>query len=376
MIGTLLSLVPAVIMLRHDGSRIFHRPDWTLLRRLGKVAMAHNWLNLAIATPPKLIPVLVTVVVSPSANATFYVAWMMASFLFMVPASLSIVLFAIASAAPELIAEKLRFVLRLSVMIGLPAMAVLALGAHFALGLFGASYVHLGTVPLRLLILTYIPGLPKAQYIAVCRATGRVAQAAVLLTVAAACELGAVVIGGKLGGLNGLSFGYLGVMVVEGIVTAPTVFRAAYSQGRHRRAAGRSPWPRAILTACRPGGTHHARLGCGLGGTRPGRGGRGVAHRLVASHRAGRRTAPRKVPRHPTGPLRRSACRFVSRRRGVPPPSLAGLDVLVALATPGMPLSYLKNSETKDQSGNPVRLNRRMRRPERQKTRSASCMGP
>ena len=93
-------------------------------------------------------------------------------------------------------------------MIGLPAMAVLALGAHFALGIFGPSYAHSATVPLWLLILAYIPGLPKAQYIAVCRATGRVNQAAVLLTVAAGCELAAVVIGGKLGGLNGLSFAY------------------------------------------------------------------------------------------------------------------------------------------------------------------------
>jgi O-antigen/teichoic acid export membrane protein len=235
-IGTLLSLVPTVILLRRGGSRIFHRPDWGLLRKLRKVAMAHNWLNLAIATPPKLIPVLVTVVVSPSANAVFYVAWMMVSFLLMVPASLSTVLFAIASAAPELIGEKLRFVLRLSVLIGLPAMVVLALGSHLALGLFGASYVDLGTVPLLLLILTYIPGLPKTQYIAVCRATGRVSQAAVLLTVAAGCELGAVVIGGRLGGLNGVALAYLAVTVVEGIVTAPTVLRTAYARGYRRRA--------------------------------------------------------------------------------------------------------------------------------------------
>jgi O-antigen/teichoic acid export membrane protein len=230
--GTLLSLLPAVIMLRRGGSRIFHRPDWALLRRLGKVAMAHNWLNLAIATPPKLIPVLVIVVVSPAANATFYAAWMLASFISMVPTSLSTVLFAIASATPELIAEKLRFVLRLSVIIGLPAMAALALCAHLVLGLFGARYAQLGTVPLLLLILTYIPGLPKSQYIAVCRATGRVSQAAALLTGAAGCELGAVVIGGRLGGLDGLTLAYLGVTVLEGIVTAPTVFRAAYPGGR------------------------------------------------------------------------------------------------------------------------------------------------
>jgi O-antigen/teichoic acid export membrane protein len=227
-LGTAISLIPATLMLRRDGAKIFRRPDWDLLRRLGKVAMAHNWLNLAIATPPKLIPVLITVVVSPSANAAFYVAWMLASFLFMVPGHLSTVLFAIASASPELIAEKLRFVLRVSLLIGLPVMAALALGAHFALNLFGPSYAHLATVPLWLLIIGYIPGLPKAQYIAVCRATGEVGKAAVVLTIAACCECAAVVIGGKAGGLDGLSFAYLGVMIIEGIITAPTVLRAAY----------------------------------------------------------------------------------------------------------------------------------------------------
>jgi len=225
-LGTLISLVPAALMLKRGGSRVFHRPDWGLLRRYGRLAMAHNWLNLAIMTPPRLIPVLVTVVVSPSANAAFYVAWMLVSFLFMVPSSLAIMLFAIASAAPEVVAEKLRFVLRLSLMIGLPAMALLALGAHLVLNIFGASYAQQATVPLLLLILTYIPGLPKTQYIAVCRATRRVSRAAVVLAIAAACEVGAVVIGGKLDGLDGLSVAYLIVTVAEGIVTAPTVLRA------------------------------------------------------------------------------------------------------------------------------------------------------
>ena len=229
-LGTLVSLLPAAWMLRRGGSRILHRPDWVLLRKLGKVALSHNWLNLAIQTPPRIIPVLVTIVVSPSANAAFYVAWMLASFLFMVPASLSIVLFAIASAAPQVIAEKLRFVLRLSVLIGLPAMVVLAVGAHVALGIFGASYSRLATVPLLLLIVTYIPGLPKSQYVAVCRATGKVNRAALVLTIAAFAELGAVVTGGRLGGLNGLTLGYLCVTVIEGFVTAPTVLRTAYAR--------------------------------------------------------------------------------------------------------------------------------------------------
>lgn len=225
--GTLLSLVPALLMLKRRGSRIFERPDWAMLRRFGKLAMAHNWLNLAIMTPPRLIPVLVTVVVSADANAAFYVAWMLANFLFLVPSSLASVLFAIASAAPEVVAEKLRFVLRLSLMIGLPAMAALAIGGPLLLKVFGGDYAHQATIPLLLLILTYIPGLPKAQYIAVCRAAHRVGQATIVLSVAALCDIAAVVVGGKLGGLNGVAFGYLVMQVIEGLATAPTVLRAA-----------------------------------------------------------------------------------------------------------------------------------------------------
>ena len=236
-LGTILSMASAGIMLLRSGSRIFQRPDWKALRGLTSVALSHNWLNLAIAAPPKLIPVLVLVAAGPTANAAFSVAWMMASFLFMVPASLSTVLFAIASAAPELIAEKLRFVLRLSLIIGVPAMAVLAICAHFALSLFGASYAQDATIPLWALILSYIPGLPQAQYIAVCRATGKVTKATVLLTISASCQLIAVYVGGRLGGLNGVSFAYLGVSFLIGAATAPTVLRAAYARGLERRTA-------------------------------------------------------------------------------------------------------------------------------------------
>jgi hypothetical protein len=145
----------------------------------------------------------------------------------MVPASLGSVLFAIASAAPEVVAEKLRFVVRLSLMIGLPIMAALALGGPLLLKAIGRDYAHQATIPLLLLILTYIPGIPKAQYIAVCRAAQRVGQATIVLSVSALCDIAGVVVGGKLGGLNGVAFGYLVMQVIEGLATAPTVLRAA-----------------------------------------------------------------------------------------------------------------------------------------------------
>jgi O-antigen/teichoic acid export membrane protein len=249
-IGTAVSVIPAAVMLIRYGYTVWHKPDWPLLRSLFKVALSHNWLNLAINTPPRIIPVVVTVAVSPKANAVFYVAYMISSFLFMVPVHLSTVLFAIASASPELIAEKLRFVLRVSLMIGLPVMAVLAIGAHFMLGIFGANYAALGTVPLWLLIIGYIPQMPKAQFIAVSRATNKVGRAAGLLCVTACCEVASIFIGGKLGGLDGLSFAYLGVLTCEGLITAPTVLRAAYAH----TVAGTGSFP-VVSAAARATGT-------------------------------------------------------------------------------------------------------------------------
>ncbi|HEY5989128.1 MAG TPA: hypothetical protein VIV12_22515, partial [Streptosporangiaceae bacterium] len=129
--------------------------------------------------------------------------------------------------------------------IGLPGMAALGLGAHLALSMFGASYARMATVPLWLLVIGYLPTVSKVQYIAVCRALGRIPRAAAVLTVAAALEVTATAMGGASGGLRGLSLALLAVYLVEGLVTAPAVLRAAIGHGRHRsspahrRVAGR-----------------------------------------------------------------------------------------------------------------------------------------
>jgi O-antigen/teichoic acid export membrane protein len=245
-IGIVGSLIPASIMLVRGGTRLYHRPDWQSLRRLLPVAINHNWLNLAMATPSRIIPIVVVVAVGSDKGAVFYVAWMISALLFMVPVHLGTVLFALASASPQVVAEKLRFVLRVSLLIGLPVMAVLAIGAHFMLGLYDSPknhfiYSHLGTVPLWLLIIGYIPQMPRAQFIAVSRATNRVGQAAGLICFFACCEIGSIFIGGKLGGIDGLSFAYLGILCMEGLITAPTVLRAAYAVTATAAATGAFP---------------------------------------------------------------------------------------------------------------------------------------
>jgi O-antigen/teichoic acid export membrane protein len=223
--GIGLSLLLMVVRTIMSGTRSFPRPDWAKLRSLARVAMAHNWLEIAISAPPAAFPVLATVLVSPSANAAFYVAFTLSGFVYMVPSHLSTVLFAMAAAEPEEIAHRVRFANKLSFAIGLPVVAVLVLGSHWILGIYGPGYARVATIPMALVALGYIPSVPKALYIAICRAQGRTTFVAVLLSVFTVVEIGGAVIGGIYDGLNGLAAGIFISLVAQGLYVTPPILR-------------------------------------------------------------------------------------------------------------------------------------------------------
>jgi hypothetical protein len=228
--GMALSLVLVAARLRSAGQPVLPRPDFGGLRNLGRIAMAHNWLNLAMTMPFYLLPVLVTVVVSPSANAAFYMASMLTTFLFIVPAHLATVLFAVVAADPAVVARKLRFALRVSFLLGIPGMAVLILGAHPVLSLFGKGY-PVATVPMWLITAGYPAAVPKSLYIAVYRAAGKIPRAAAVLAACSSLEMAAAAAGGAADGLYGLSVALLAVRYAEALVTTPPVLRAAFGSG-------------------------------------------------------------------------------------------------------------------------------------------------
>ena len=151
-----------------------------------------------------------------------------------------------------MIARKLRFTLKVSLLVGLPASVVLGLGAHLALSLFGAGYARVATFPLVMLAFGYLPSIPKVHYIAVCRATGKVNRAALVLTTFAAIEVAAAAMGGRHGRADRPVGALLIVAVVEGIATTPAVVRAAIARGRHRRAAAAVPMKLPLPSKRRP----------------------------------------------------------------------------------------------------------------------------
>jgi O-antigen/teichoic acid export membrane protein len=260
--GMAISLAGSAIWLRARGTRVLPGPDWAVLRGLGKTVFAHNWLNMAIVVPVTLLPLLVTMVVSPEANAAFYVAWMLTSFLGAVPWHLSTVLFAVAAADPSQVPRKLRFSLKMSLYAGIPGMLVLGLGARYILAIFGPSYAQTATFPLLLLTLSYIPSLPRNFYIAVARAKGYVSRAAVVLTTSAVLQLSTATLAGQLDGLKGVSIAILATNIVVALFTTPAILREAGLYGRYRREFAAAEQGRRLRLEERPAACTALRCNC------------------------------------------------------------------------------------------------------------------
>jgi hypothetical protein len=90
-----------------------------------------------------------------------------------------------------------------------------------------------------LLTITYVAYVPRALYLAVCRATGKITKAAVVLTTFSTLQIVAAIVGAKAGGLLGMSIALFFEAFAETVVTVPAVIRSAIGNGRHRQ--GRPP---------------------------------------------------------------------------------------------------------------------------------------
>lgn len=205
---------------------ILRRPDWAFLRRLPRVASAHNWLNLALEAPQFTMPIVATALVSATAGASFYAAWMIVSFAYVLPFHLGTVLYAVGAGDAEALRRKFRFTFTVSGSAGLIGIPALLLVAPLGLRLFGPSYVEQGTLPLQLLALGYFPMIVWAHFVALCRIRDWIGYATMTVVAGTALEIGAAVTGALRGGLVGLAIGLLAAKWVEGAIAAPSL-RAA-----------------------------------------------------------------------------------------------------------------------------------------------------
>jgi O-antigen/teichoic acid export membrane protein len=230
--GNLLSVLAlAAVFVAMAGRSRQSRPSLGTIKGLGRTAVAHHALNVALNFSPMLLPVLVTTLLSATMNAYFYVAWMIAGVLYLGPATLTIVLHAVGVRDPATLGSKMRLTLGLAFAGALAANLVLFFAAEHILALFGEAYPTYGAPTLKILALGVIPSIVKEHYVAVKRITERTTGAAVLIVGGACLELSFVAIGASLDGLRGLSLGWVAALTIEAAVMARPVYRAATFHG-------------------------------------------------------------------------------------------------------------------------------------------------
>ncbi len=229
-VGNVLSLVPLAGFALLKGGRSVRAfiPDWGLLRKLGLPALQHHMLNLILRTPTTALPVLVTILLSATTNAWFYVSWMLSDLVFIASYALTTVLYAVNSAEPSELSRKIRMTLSVAVVTSILANCVLQSGATQILDLFGHIYADQAAWSLRILGLAAFAMIIKHHYIAVSRIHSKMARAALPVAIGSGLELGLAALGAHLGGLVGLSLGWVLAVYMEAVFMFPAVYRATF----------------------------------------------------------------------------------------------------------------------------------------------------
>ena len=236
--GLLLTWVAGMVLsaailgraLRRRGMIDSLRPRLELLRGRGRATFDHNLLNLATYLPRAALPLVVTAVLSAEANASFYTAFMVTSFLAMVPGNVALTLFAVASGDKAALRSKVRMGLAICLALGLPVSIGVAIAARPIMSIFGAQYAGSAGAALTILALTYVPFVFHHFFLAISRVQNRVRGAGIFSVFAGLAELGAAWYGGSRGNLTDLVTAVAIVMALETVLVAPMVLRVVLAR--------------------------------------------------------------------------------------------------------------------------------------------------
>lgn len=223
--GIALSLVALAGFYRKRGDDS-RRPNFALLRQMRGSAATHHAFNLALRLPDLVLPIVVVTLLSAAANASFYIAWMIAGLLFAVPLSLSTVLYAVGSGDSARLSDRFRLTLRTSLGFGALANLALLFAGRPLLSLFGADYAADATVTLHILALGIFPETVRTHYVTVHRIERRIPAAIPIVWGGAMLELTGGALGALAGGLTGVAIGWLLAVCVEAAVMGADVLRA------------------------------------------------------------------------------------------------------------------------------------------------------
>lgn len=224
--GQLCSIVLLWVICIYRGEPVWYRPRLSVLRPLWGIVLKHHLLSIVIQAPGLMLPVVVAVVLSPRTNAAFYAAWTLVNVVLLVPASLTSVLYSVASRGHDVLRHHLKMSLSLSAVVTVTAGVALMFSSEFILRLFNPVYPEIAGPSLGILGFGAIGVMLKYHYVVVQRIRYRMLSASLVLAAFGAAELVAATIGARNAGLFGLTKGWLAVTLLEAVALSPVVLRA------------------------------------------------------------------------------------------------------------------------------------------------------
>jgi O-antigen/teichoic acid export membrane protein len=177
-IALLIAIAVALyLFLPQAYSGYFPRPAWDrdMLKQVLPFSFTNYLSGLLNNIPTYIYPLMILNVMGPEQNAYFYMAWMIAIVLRIIPGSLAQSLFAEGAHNPgSLGGGDGRRALFMAFILTIPTAGVVALLGGWVLHFFGHAYAQNGTGVLRILVLSIIPFCINSFFITVNQVKKRV----------------------------------------------------------------------------------------------------------------------------------------------------------------------------------------------------------
>jgi O-antigen/teichoic acid export membrane protein len=191
--------------------------DLGLVKKLWGYSSGNYLVNLLSVAPTYLLPLMVVNVLGAEPNAYFYIAWMMAGWLFTIPWATSSSLLAEGSHFEDRLRENVVKSLKSTFLLLIPAAILLAAVGKWLLLAFGQGY---SVNALRLLWVLCLSSLPLGVnyiYTSTLRVTGRITR---LITIWGCIAVGVLVASYvilPLTGIIGIGYAWLGAQLIVAI---------------------------------------------------------------------------------------------------------------------------------------------------------------
>jgi O-antigen/teichoic acid export membrane protein len=184
--------------------------DCSLVAERLPYSLGNHFSLLLWNAPPLIYPLVIVTMLGAEANACFYVAWMIANMLFIVPTAVSTSAFAHAANHADVNGRAFWYTMRLTLIGLLPIALGVMLASKPLLQMFGQEYMTAGRTLLMLLVISVFPYTLNTFVIVDYRIRQNVRGVIWVSGFIALLSLTLVVAGGTIYALPGIGIGWVG----------------------------------------------------------------------------------------------------------------------------------------------------------------------